>query len=363
MVKKGRGVEGSGLSLREEAGDGAEALVRVVEIARAELEPVVVEVAVRGPREDAVSSRSELVAREIGVKLLPAYFLFWVRQVHDQPGKGSDAELVGRERLTSTTDGLAAMTHAELRVDHDQIVAFLLRGELVPHLDGTCELAQVLGPELAIAVVVDGALGCELRENEFDRFAVGRGDLLPKRNDELAFGKRDERLGSQLLAHAAEIRELLAQDARLDADRLRARVLHGIGEGRGDLLRHELVHGAVGADGSHERLAESGLERARILDELLRAFAVHADLYHEVLDEHSQDGSDLTLLTVRSARDRLGRHRRLLIIPLGNAPNEICFSGNTHLTVFVENGVAGANVLAPIKPFSTILNLSKNNIK
>lgn len=43
---------------REEAGDGAEVLVRVVEIVRVELELVVVEVAVRGLREDAVSIRS-----------------------------------------------------------------------------------------------------------------------------------------------------------------------------------------------------------------------------------------------------------------------------------------------------------------
>ncbi len=43
---------------REEAGDGTEVVIRVVDIVRVELELAVVEVAVRSLREDAVGIRS-----------------------------------------------------------------------------------------------------------------------------------------------------------------------------------------------------------------------------------------------------------------------------------------------------------------
>src|SRR3989338_4889345 len=114
--------------LREEAGHRPEADVRAANEARAEPDPAVVEAEAGRLGKVAIGLRRELVAGTIHVQFLPTDEPFGMSENDGTDCETSETELVGHEDLTSPTDGLAAMTHAELGGD-DQDVALLRLGD------------------------------------------------------------------------------------------------------------------------------------------------------------------------------------------------------------------------------------------
>jgi len=114
--------------LREEAGHRPEEVERAANEVRVEPDPAAVEAEVGRPGEAAKGHRRELVAGTIHVQFLPTDEPFGMSQNDGTDCETSETELVGHEDLTSPTDGLAAMAHAELGSD-DQDVALLRFGD------------------------------------------------------------------------------------------------------------------------------------------------------------------------------------------------------------------------------------------
>jgi len=103
--------------LRQERRSGAVALVGIADSARVELDPVVVAAEARSAGELAIGARCELIARTVHVQLFPTDEPFGVSQNNGTDCDTTEAELVGHKDLTGPTDGLAAVTHAELGGD------------------------------------------------------------------------------------------------------------------------------------------------------------------------------------------------------------------------------------------------------
>ncbi len=187
-----------GQLLREEAGHRTEAAVRVANEARAELDPAAVEAEAGRPGKVAIGLRRELVAGAVHVQFLPADEPFGVGQNDGTDRETSETELVGHEDLASPTNGLAAMAHAELGGD-DQDVALLRFGDEIERVRRASVNPQLRRRDLSLTVVVERPRGGDLGVNELDRLAVHlrrvghfrevlRGQRVDRRNGEPSFG-------------------------------------------------------------------------------------------------------------------------------------------------------------------------------
>ena len=138
--------------LREEAGHRTEVAARAANEVRVEPDLAAVEVEVRRHEKAAIGLRRELVAGTIHVQFLPTDEPFGMSQDDGTDRETSETELVGHEDLTSATDGLAAMAHAELGGD-DQDVALLRLGDEIQRVRRASVSPQLRRRDLSLTVV------------------------------------------------------------------------------------------------------------------------------------------------------------------------------------------------------------------
>ena len=223
--------------LREEPGHRTEAVARRdANEARDEPDPAV-EVEAGRPGEAAIGPRRELVAGTIHVQFLPTDEPFGMSENDGTDREASETELVGHEDLTSPTDGLATVTHAELGRD-DQDVALLRFGDQIERVRRASVNPQLRRRDLTLTVVVERPGVGDLGVNEMDRLAVlldriGHfGEVLRRQcvhrgNREPSFGTvREFRQGLGEFERVARVEiENLGKCLDLVVDRLRPLVL------------------------------------------------------------------------------------------------------------------------------------------
>lgn len=222
-----------GQLLREEGRSGTAAAARIAEPARAELDLAVEEEEEWGVIEADIGIRIvELVTGAVHVEVIVVGEPFGVRQQHDADGERSETELVGRENLASPTDRLAAMAHAELRGD-DQDVALLRFGDEIERVRRASVNPQLRRRDLSLTVVVERPGGRDLGVNELDRLAVLLGRI--GHFGEVLLGQRvDRRNGEPSFGAVRECRQVLGELeslARIEIENLGKRL---------DLIRDRL---------------------------------------------------------------------------------------------------------------------------
>lgn len=168
--------------LREETGRGATAPEGIVQIARVEPDLTIAEVEVRHLGELHVGIRSTLIARAVHPEIVRVDESFGMREEDDSDLIRTETELIDHEDFTSTTDGTATVTHAELRGNHEDIVTLLPPAKRLHHPHRADVLTELIGTEFAFAVVVELPRCSDQGDDLFDRFVVRRRDLLPARN-------------------------------------------------------------------------------------------------------------------------------------------------------------------------------------
>lgn len=223
--------------LREEAGHRTEEAERADNEVRVEPDLAAVEAEAGRLGEDAVGLRRELVAGTIHVQFLPTDEPFGMSENDGTDRETSETELVDHEDLASPTDGLAAMAHAELGRD-DQDVALLRFGDQIESVRRASVNPQLRRRDLALTVVVERPGVGDLGVNELDRLAVLLGRIghfrevlrrqcVHRGNREPSFGTvREFRQGLGEFERVARIEtEDLGDCLDLIRDRLRPLVL------------------------------------------------------------------------------------------------------------------------------------------
>ena len=279
--------------LREEAGHRTEVAVRAANEARAEPDPAVAEAEVGRPGEVAIGLRRELVAGTIHVQFLPTDEPFGMSENDGTDCETSETELVGHEDLTSPTDGLAAMAHAELGSD-DQDVALLRFGDEIQRVRRASVNPQLRRRDLTLTVVVERPGVGDLGVNELDRLAVlldriGHfGEVLRRQcvhrgNREPSFGTvREFRQGLGEFERVARIEtEDLGDRLDLVVDRLRPFVLLRVRV----VGTNFLVGVLVGLGQISDELRDPVLQFATALVEPLCACLVELGLVVDGLEE------------------------------------------------------------------------------
>jgi len=199
--------------LREEAGHRTEVAAREVNEVRDEPDLADAEVEVGRLGKVATGPRSEFVARAVHVQFLPTDEPFGMSENDGTDCETSETELVGHEDLTSPTDGLATVTHAELGRD-DQDVAILCFGDQIERVRRASVNPQLRRRDLTLTVVVERPGVGDLGVNELDRLAV----LLSRIGHfgEVLLGQRvDRRNGEPSLGALGEFRQGLGEFERV----------------------------------------------------------------------------------------------------------------------------------------------------
>ncbi len=235
-----------------------------------------------------------------------------IGQEHDPDLERAEAELAAAHDRAGAANRPAAMADAELRLHDEELRALLLLAELLDHRDLARGLAELARTELPVAVVVEPALALlgELREDEHHRLAVGRRDVAPVEEGEVALRPACELGRERGLVVGNLDAEGAAQDVALRLERRGGAVARQVAVARLDLLVGELVGHGVLLDQGDEPL----LEVAAALDEPLKALLGDAGkrLGGRVLDEPQ---ILLPLAFGQVGRDRVARHRRILLLP------------------------------------------------
>jgi len=253
-----------------------------------------------------------LVARAVEPQV--AVFLQAVRvgEDHDAILEGSEPELATiLHHDAGVTDGATPVKEAELPIDHEEVEPLLLLCELPE-----CGLLgdafpQVLRAELVLDVVDEllATLHPELAEHDLYRLAVGRGDLLPGRDDELALGTIQHREIRQHFVGVADALEDLTEAIRLLGDRTGLTVPREVSVARFDLLVGELLWGRELSEHRPEVLLEQLLACRTAHDNPLSRLLAEAELVEHCLEGDLAEPLDLTLLT---RRDRIDHHPPLV---------------------------------------------------
>ncbi len=222
-------------------------------------------------------------------------------QEHGAVGDGAEQELVAHHDLPGTPNGTAGVTLPELRGD-DEDVAGLSRLDLLHHRDGTGVLPEAVRVEPPFQVVVESPGLADLRENQLERVAVARRQLLPPRDGEPSFGElRKLEVGQRLLQEAKRgLRVELREDLDEKRDLLRD-VLHGVTVGVRvaglDLLVRVLVRDREVAECSECRLVDGQRELVAVLDDALGAILVETESFERLLDRDGTELYDLSRLS------------------------------------------------------------------
>lgn len=283
--------------------------MRRAEPARVELDLAVAEVEaeVRGVTEANTGTRIvELVASAVDPEIVHVLEAFRVSQDHDPDRESTEAQLVDREDLTSTTDRTTPMADAELASNHEDVMILLLIAELLEHGRRLGRLTQTRIVDLAVTVVVElSATGLLDRvEHLLHGFAVGRCDRLPLRDGEPSFGIGRDLTFRELLVGESD-REDLAQDIALLRDRLGLAVPREVAVVRLHLLVLELV-----GDRQILERGESGRtnglgEFVAVFDDALGARVVETELRENFLHGVGCEPVDLFDLTGSCLSNRL----------------------------------------------------------
>jgi len=297
--------------LREEAGHRPEEVERAANEVRVEPDPAAVEAEVGRPGEAAKGHRRELVARTIHVQFLPTDEPFGMSQNDGTDCETSETELVGHEDLTSPTDGLAAMAHAELGSD-DQDVALLRFGDEIQRVRRASVNPQLRRRDLTLTVVVERPGVGDLGVNELDRLAVlldriGHfGEVLRRQcvhrgNREPSFGTvREFRQGLGEFERVARIEtEDLGDRLDLVVDRLRPLVLLRVRVVGLHLLVLELVGDRQILERGDGGRADGLGEIVAVFDDALCARVVETELRENFLHGVGCEPVDLFDLTGR----------------------------------------------------------------
>ncbi len=272
------------------------------DIVAAEPDPATAEAEDRGAAERTISNGIVLVPGTIDPQIVVVLEAFRMRQNHAGNCESSESELLSVHNLAGAADRASPVLDAELARNHEDVVAFLLLPELGPDLGGLGVLAQAIRSQLALAVVVELAVAGLLDEVEhlLQRFPVGRRDLLPARDGEVALRTLRKRLLGQLFVGVADVRNQLAQEVGL------------LGHALGLVTREVTVVGLflfvsvlIGQrqppDGSHD----VGLQFVAVLDESLETVLVEDALGNGAIDCVLGEPLDLLGLTLS---DRQCRH-------------------------------------------------------
>ncbi len=269
MPKVSRDLRGKRQLLREEAGRRAIAGTGIADPVGVELDLAAVEVEVRRAVEPAIGLRTELVARTVGVQLLPADEPLRVRQRDGSDDQRAEAKLVGHELLASPANRLATVAKPKLSGD-DQDVALLDFSDLSHRFGGADGNPKLCRRDLAFAVVVELPRGRDLGQDQADSSAVllsgvgQAGEMLGSQRDrrrdgEPSFGtlwESRQALGEREGGGRVEV-EHLGECRDLFLDRLRTRVLGRVGVAGGRLLVGELVGATVVADELADQVGEA----------------------------------------------------------------------------------------------------------
>lgn len=309
--------------LRREPRRGAIVAVGNVNIVRVEPDQAAVEDEAGRPREGAIGIWRPLVTGAINPEVVVVLEADRVRERHDTDHECAKTDLAGRvfHDYAGTADRTATMADAELCVDDEDVRIALRLGQLVPELNGTGRLAQMLFVNLSVAVVVERAVASLLDgvEHLNHRLAVGRTEdlrvLLPVGDGEPSFGVRrqfdlallDPRL--QILIGKADARE---QDAKLIALGVQIRGFLVAGEVAVfglNLLVGEFVHHGKLADLLDSELPERFDECRIALETLgtLLAQSVECFLHEVRTGDVANHAGDEFLLTVRYGFCRLSK--------------------------------------------------------
>jgi len=300
-----------GQLLREEAGHRTEEVERAANEARAEPDPAVAEAEAGRPGEAASGLRRELVAGTIHVQFLPTDEPFGMSENDGTDREASETELVGHEDLTSPTDGLATVTHAELGRD-DQDVALLRFGDQIERVRRASVNPQLRRRDLTLTVVVERPGVGDLGVNEMDRLAVlldriGHfGEVLRRQcvhrgNREPSFGTvREFRQGLGEFERVARIEtEDLGDRLDLVVDRLRPLVLLRVRVVGLHLLVLELVGDRQILERGDGGRADGLGEIVAVFDDALCARVVETELRENFLHGVGCEPVDLFDLTGR----------------------------------------------------------------
>lgn len=112
------------------------------------------------------------------------------------------AELVAAHHDARATHGTAAVTETELGRQDEDVVPLLGGGERAHRAGLLPRLTEPVGAELSLAAVVVVELAAtrlvELAEDDLDRLVVvGRGDLLPRQDEEVTLRPRQRVLARE----------------------------------------------------------------------------------------------------------------------------------------------------------------------
>lgn len=237
-----------------------------------------------------------------------------VRDEHRAHHEGTQPELVRVHDGTDTADAASRVALAELRGD-DQDVTGLLLHELSEHALRALGLAEPVGTEVALGVVVERARRLEDGEHALHGLVVRRRDLLPARDGEPPLGAVRQAslhhfLGVLVHLVGGELREVLQELGDLLGDRTQLVLLRIPVLGR-DFLVRELVADGELLEGVHDRSANRSLEVVAALDDELGTILVEGHETHGVLDGILSETGDLFDLSGGRRHDRRGRRHCL----------------------------------------------------
>ena len=225
--------------LLEETRRGTAVHTSVRHVDRVEPEAAATEAEVRRAPEPATGIERVFVARAVEPEAVIVLQALWMRQQHDADFECTQTELPATLRESAhTTHGLAAMRNAKLSTDDEDVAAFLLTADHFKGLRLLSGLAEAIRSELTFAVVHElaAALLRELAQHELRRLIVGRGDELPARNREVAFGTGWNLLLRERLVPRLQLRKVPPQNRNLIGNRLGSRVVERVAVGGGNFF-------------------------------------------------------------------------------------------------------------------------------
>ena len=116
--------------------------------ARAEHDPVVVELEDRSAVESANDLSREFIASTIDIEIVVVLETFRMGKEHNADCEGTKTELIGVHDFKRPADRTASVKNAELGRNNEDVVIFLLFAELLEYLRRLFGLAEILRPSL-----------------------------------------------------------------------------------------------------------------------------------------------------------------------------------------------------------------------
>lgn len=143
-----------------------------------------------------------------------------VGQEHDPDLECAESAFIAVHHDAGALSGLAAVTDTELPGDHEDVVFLLLVSKRLEQLLLLRRLAEPVGAELAVAIIVKVAIASllELQEDDLDGLIVGGRNVLPARDEEHPLRTRRNLLRSSALVEGLEVEEARPQGSHLVDD-------------------------------------------------------------------------------------------------------------------------------------------------